>query len=214
MWNEYAPDPRMRLNLGIRRRLAPLLDDDARKIPLAYSLLLTVPGSPIIYYGDEISMGDDIRLPDRNGVRTSMQWDSGRTGGFTPSRKPRVAMIRSGAYSPGRVNVQLQLSDPGSLWHLLKNMIAVRKGHPALCCGDLTWLDCGAPEVAAFLRTNSVESILLLHNLSADAQTISLPASIDPNAAVDLLPHPNGQTTPSPTVLQPYEYRWLLLSKS
>ena len=94
MWREYAPLPRMRLNLGIRRRLAPLLDNDRRKLTLAYSLLFSLPGSPILYYGDEIGMGDDIRLDDRNGLRTPMQWSSGATAGFSTScPQPAISAI-------------------------------------------------------------------------------------------------------------------------
>jgi maltose alpha-D-glucosyltransferase/alpha-amylase len=90
MWDQYAPEPRMRINLGIRRRLAPLLDNDRRKIELIHSLLFTLPGSPIIYYGDEIGMGDNIWLPDRNGVRTPMQWDSTMNGGFSDGSSAKL----------------------------------------------------------------------------------------------------------------------------
>ncbi len=152
MWEQYAPDPRMRLNLGIRRRLAPLLDNDPRKIGLAFSLLFTLPGSPIIYYGDEIGMGDNLQLPDRNGVRTPMQWDAGLNAGFSSARTIYSPVINVAPYDPERVNVQASLACRDSLWSRIQAMIAIRKSHPALCCGDLAWVDCGTPAVAAYLR--------------------------------------------------------------
>ena len=128
MWEQYAPDGRMRLNLGIRRRLAPLLDNDPRKIGLAFSLLFTLPGSPIIYYGDEIGMGDDLQLPDRNGVRTPLQWDAGLNAGFSSARSIYSPVISVAPYDPERVNVQSSLSiaqlalvtDPGDDLHSQK----------------------------------------------------------------------------------------------
>ena len=115
MWQDYAPEPRMRLNLGIRRRLAPLLDNDRRKIELANSLLFTLPGSPIIYYGDEIGMGDNIWLPDRNGVRTPMQWEKSTNAGFSAAQPGGLyaPVITSEPYAPAQVNVADQVADPG-----------------------------------------------------------------------------------------------------
>jgi maltose alpha-D-glucosyltransferase/alpha-amylase len=117
MWEQYAPEPRMRLNLGIRRRLAPLLDNDQRKIRLAHSLLFTLPGSPILYYGDEIGMGDNIWLEDRNGVRTPMQWEAGATAGFSeaPIDFFYAPVINDDVYGPARVNVKAQQASPDSL---------------------------------------------------------------------------------------------------
>ena len=116
MWQEYAPDARMRLNLGIRRRLTPLLDNDRRKIDVANSLLFTMPGSPIIYYGDEIGMGDNIWLPDRNGVRTPMQWEDGLNAGFSSATEDQVyaPVIQDDPYGVQWVNVAAQQADPGS----------------------------------------------------------------------------------------------------
>src|SRR5258706_12341761 len=129
MWEQYAPDPRMKLNLGIRRRLAPLLDNNHRKIELANSLLFTLPGSPIIYYGDEIGMGDNLDLPDRNGVRTPMQWDSSPNAGFSTG-KPFSYFVQ-GELGYQHINVASQINDPGSLFHSIKKMIAIRKKHIA-----------------------------------------------------------------------------------
>ena len=214
MWEQYAPDPRMRLNLGIRRRLAPLLDNDPRKIGLAFSLLFTLPGSPIIYYGDEIGMGDNIRLPDRNGVRTPMQWDAGRNAGFTAAVGAHPSIITLAPYGPAMVNVQAGRSDPGSLWSCIQSMIAIRKSHPALCCGDLDWLDCGTHAAAAYLRSGSGERLLMLHNFSGTPQVIS--CSIPGNFRGELKDVLTGQTFRKAKELlslpiQPYEYRWLLL---
>jgi uridine kinase len=126
MWQEYAPDPRMRLNLGIRRRLASLMENDRRRIELAFSLLFTLPGAPIIYYGDEIGMGDNLKLFDRNGLRTPMQWDSSANAGFT-SGIPYTELVE-GDLAFQHINVAAQLRDPRSLFHTLRKMIALRKG--------------------------------------------------------------------------------------
>ena len=148
MWEQYAPDPRMRLNLGIRRRLAPLLDNDQRKICLAFSLLFTLPGSPIIYYGDEIGMGDNIALPDRNGVRTPMQWDAGLNAGFTRANTIYSPVNDIPPYHPEKVNVMSEISQAGSLWSRVRTMISIRKNHPALLSrnpdpGGLRFPGCG-----------------------------------------------------------------------
>src|SRR5512133_3529848 len=121
MWAEYAPDPRMRLNLGIRRRLAPLLDNDRRKIALANSLLFTLPGSPIIYYGHEIGMGDNIWLFDRNGVRTPMQWKNAPNAGFSAAQPEALyaPVIDTSPYDPSQVNVDDEFQDPDSLLNFI-----------------------------------------------------------------------------------------------
>ena len=176
MWETYAPDPRMRLNLGIRRRLAPLLDNDRRKIELANSLLFTLPGSPVLYYGDEIGMGDDIWLPDRNGVRTPMHWDDDRNAGFSRA-DPRALyspVINDDQFGPRVVNVESQRSEPGSLWHVIQHMIAVRKVHPAFGYGGLRWVETGTNAVAGYLRLYKGERLLILNNLSQDSQVLKI----------------------------------------
>lgn len=212
MWEQYAPDPRMRLNLGIRRRLAPLLDNDPRQIGLAFSLLFTLPGSPILYYGDEIGMGDDVQLPDRNGVRTPMQWDPSPHAGFSRAESTYSPVIAAAPYAPATVNVRASRRQAKSLWSQVQAMIAIRKSHPSLCCGDLTWLDCGSPAVAAYLRRGSHECMLMVHNLSAASQMIddALPEDVS-GKILDLL---TGQTMGETRgrlllALRPYEYRWL-----
>jgi maltose alpha-D-glucosyltransferase/alpha-amylase len=177
MWQEYAPDPRMKLNLGIRRRLAPLLDNDRRKIELAYSLLFTLPGSPILYYGDEIGMGDNIWLEDRNGVRTPMQWETGATVGFSRASGDSLyaPVIDDEVFNADRVNVESQRADPNSLWNTIRRMVAVRKQHPEFGRGDFEWLEFQNPGIAAFKRTYHGRSVIAIHNLSVLAQTISYP---------------------------------------
>jgi maltose alpha-D-glucosyltransferase/alpha-amylase len=162
MWQEYAPDPRMRLNLGIRRRLAPLLDNDLRKITLAHSLLFTMPGSPFLYYGDEIGMGDNIDLPDRFGLRTPMQWDGSANAGFSTAAADRLFNpLITGPYGPEHVNAAAQRADPGSLYHRVRRMIAIRKTHPAFGWGDFAWM-AGAPlSVAAYHRRAPGENLLI-----------------------------------------------------
>ena len=157
----------MRLNLGIRRRLTPLLDNDRRKIELANSLLFTLPGSPVLYYGDEIGMGDDIWLPDRNGVRTPMHWDSSPNAGFSEyARSERLyAPVLRGEYSPQRVNVAAQRADPDSLFNLIRRMIATRKQHPAFGRGDFHWAVYDNPAIAAYLRAEAREQLLIVQNL-------------------------------------------------
>jgi maltose alpha-D-glucosyltransferase/alpha-amylase len=159
----------MRINLGIRRRLAPLLDNDRRKIELANSLLFTLPGSPIIYYGDEIGMGDNIQLFDRNGVRTPMQWDSTPSAGFT-SGKPFIDLL-GGDFSPAQVNVAAQIKDADSLFHTLQRMIQIRKEHHAFGRGTLTWLETNNASVLALQREYDGETLLCIHNLSSQPQT-------------------------------------------
>ena len=220
MWREYAPEARMRLNLGIRRRLAPLLENDRRIIELAYSLLFTLPGSPIIYYGDEIGMGDNIWLPDRNGVRTPMQWEASQSAGF--SAAPREAfftpVIDSPPYDPANVNVAAQRADPGSLLNVIRRMIAVRKSHPALGLGELVWVDVASPAVAAYWRVTQKSRILVLNNLSPNNQAVSLPLEaqqISANLAnqLDLLSRSvRASLTPNDQLqieLQPFQFVWL-----
>ncbi|MGA2503423.1 MAG: maltose alpha-D-glucosyltransferase [Anaerolineales bacterium] len=215
MWKEYAPDARMRLNLGIRRRLAPLLDNDPQKIGLAFSLLFTLPGSPIIYYGDEIGMGDNIQLPDRNGVRTPMQWEGGLNAGFSKTTNVPYPIISVAPYGPDRVNVRDMRADHGSIWSRIRAMIALRKSHPALCCGNLEWVNFGTKSIAGYLRSDSRERVLAVHNLSSDLQDIRI--SLPANAHGEILDLLSGQMVAKTLeglslLLQPHEYHWLLIS--
>ncbi len=180
MWQEYAPQERMRLNLGIRRRLAPLLDNDRRKIGVAYSLLFTLPGSPVIYYGDEIGMGDNIWLEDRNGVRTPMQWGDEANAGFSdPAAQILYApVISDDVYGPTTVNVEIQKEDPGSLLNQICQMIMIRKQHRALGWGNFSWVDMGTDAIAAYSRRQNEESLFILNNLSDRVEDVSVPRSL------------------------------------
>ena len=205
MWNFYAPEPRMRLNLGIRRRLAPLLGNDRRRIQLANSLLLTFIGSPVVYYGDEIGMGDNIWLDDRDGVRTPMQWNDQTHAGFSTADRLYAPVIADGRFSYRHVNVQAQQADPDSLFNALRHMIAVRKQHPAFGRGDFAWAEVGSPAVVAYWRTLADDRVLMIHNLSDQAQPIEL--ADQPQAWLDLLTQ--SRLTPHVS-LQPYQFLWLV----
>jgi len=217
MWQEYAPEPRMRLNLGIRRRLAPLLDGDRRKIELLNSILFTLPGSPILYYGDEIGMGDNIWLDDRDGVRTPMQWDAGAHAGFSTAAPDKLyaPVIAGERFGYQRINVAAQQADPHSLWHTLRRMIAVRKSHRAFGRGACEFLPIEYHAVLAVLRAFAGETILAIHNLSPVEQPLRLDLRRWSGAYVyDLLAGralPNTTTDPYPLALPPYAFLWLKL---
>ncbi|MGN7142666.1 alpha-amylase family glycosyl hydrolase, partial [Streptomyces pseudogriseolus] len=147
MWAEYAKDPRMRANIGIRRRLAPLLDNDRNQIELFNALLLSLPGSPIIYYGDEIGMGDNIWLGDRDAVRTPMQWTPDRNAGFSSSDPGRLYLptIMDPVYGYQVTNVEASMASPSSLLHWTRRMIEIRKQNPAFGLGSYTELPSSNP---------------------------------------------------------------------
>ena len=206
MWEQYAPEPRMRLNLGIRRRLAPLLDNDRHKIELANSLLFTFPGSPVLYYGDEIGMGDNIWLPDRNGVRTPMQWTSGFNAGYSsaPAEQLYTSLISGEVFGPAQVNVEAQRAVPGSLFHTIQKMIAVRKQHPAFGRGEFHWVEAGSKSIAAYTRHFQGETLLMINNLSNLPQVAQLSGTY-----LEVLSG-NSLELDFSLALQPYQYLWLL----
>ncbi|HEY5903366.1 MAG TPA: maltose alpha-D-glucosyltransferase [Anaerolineales bacterium] len=212
MWKNYAPELRMRLNLGIRRRLAPLLDNDRRRIELAQSLLFTLPGSPIIYYGDEIGMGDNIWMHDRNGVRTPMQWNATDNAGFSDAEPGSLysPLIRGIPFGYPHVNAAAQRADPASLWSTIRTMIGVRKQHPAFGRGSFKWLELPNEHIAAFRRAYRGETLLAVHNLSDSEQALTLPENLQ-GFHTDLL---SGRTfdlraDSAPLSLAPYQYLWL-----
>src|SRR5919106_1337192 len=176
LWNFYAADRRMRLNLGIRRRLAPLMDNDLRKIQLMNSLLLSMPGTPIVYYGDEIGMGDNIFLGDRDGVRTPMQWSPDRNAGFSRADPARLYLppIMDPIYGFDAVNVEAQQRDPSSLLNWMKRMITVRQQHQAFGRGTLRLLYPRNRKILAYLREHDGDKILCVANLSRSAQAVEL----------------------------------------
>jgi len=212
MWREYAPSPRMRLNLGIRRRLAPLLDNDPRKILLANSLLYSLPGSPILYYGDEIGMGDNIWMDDRNGVRTPMQWNSGPNAGFSSASPERLYSQPVGdeVFGYQKVNVEAQ-QRAGSLFNQIKDLIAAYKQHPALASGDFTWAeDPKNQALLAFFRSGEGETLLIVNNLSAAAQkallTVPAGSAFRDLTSGGVYSAADGSLNLS---LAPYQYTWL-----
>jgi maltose alpha-D-glucosyltransferase / alpha-amylase len=176
MVERYAADRQTRINLGIRRRLAPLLENDRRRIELMQLLLLSLPGTPVLYYGDEIGMGDNAYLGDRDGVRTPMQWSPDRNGGFSRANPQRLILptIIDPEYSYETINVEVQGSNPSSLLWWMKRMIALRRGHPAFGRGSLQMLAPENRKVLAFLRRYGEETLLVVANLSRYAQWVEL----------------------------------------
>jgi maltose alpha-D-glucosyltransferase/alpha-amylase len=176
MYYAYAQDPQAKLNLGIRRRLAPLVDNDRRRIELLNCLLLTLPGSPIIYYGDEIGMGDNIYLGDRNGVRTPMQWSRDRNAGFSAADESRLYLpvITDPIYGYQAVNVEAQLKQPSSLLNTMRALIAARKRCRAFGRGTIEFLRPLNQSVLAFYREHEGDTILVVANLSDRSQPVLL----------------------------------------
>jgi maltose alpha-D-glucosyltransferase/alpha-amylase len=219
LWDFYAPQPRMRLNLGIRRRLAPLLQNDRAKIELANSILFTLPGTPVLYYGDEIAMGDNIWLNDRNGVRTPMQWSAAVNAGFSDAPVDRLYSppIDDPLFGYGTVNVEAQRADPASLYHTIRKMIRMRKQHPGLTGGDFQPVDAGNRAVLAYGRSSGSETMLVINNLSAARQAVRMDlAHLVGSAPTDVL---TGAVLP-PVVepdyrlhLESCQYLWLRLDR-
>ncbi len=176
MYRVYAADPQARINLGIRRRLSPLLGNDRRRIELLNGLLMALPGTPIVYYGDEIGMGDNIYLGDRNGVRTPMQWNADRNAGFSKADPQRLYLpvVQSPEHSPTAINVETQQNNPHSLLWWMKRLIALRRRHPAFGRAPIEFLHPENRKVLAFLRCTDDERILVVVNLSRFVQHVEL----------------------------------------
>jgi maltose alpha-D-glucosyltransferase/alpha-amylase len=176
MYQMYAAEPRARVNLGIRRRLATLLENDVNRIKLMNSLLLSMPGSPVLYYGDEIGMGDNIYLGDRDGVRTPMQWRPERNAGFSRADPQRLYLqpIMDAIYGYEAVNVEAQLREPSSLLNWTRRMLAVRKGFHSFGRGRLTFLKPGNRKILAYVREYENEVVLCVANLARTAQPVEL----------------------------------------
>jgi len=217
MWNFYAPEPRMKLNMGIRRRLAPLLDNDRRRIEVANSILLTLIGSPFIYYGDEIGMGDNIWLNDRDGVRTPMQWDTGPNAGFSaaPAERLYSPVIDDAIFGYQQVNVAAQREDDGSLLHWMQHALRIRKQHPVFGRGTLNFLEPYNSTILAYVRSDGAQTILVFNNLSAELQqvTVDLRAyrgKVPCDLLTDVVWDSIGGT-PYTFAIAPYGYGWLVL---
>ena len=218
LWQTYAADRRARINLGIRRRLAPLLERDRRRNELMNSLLLSMPGTPVIYYGDEIGMGDNIHLGDRDGVRTPMQWSPDRNGGFSRADPAALVlpMIMDPLYGYGAVNVEAQGRDPHSLLNWMRRMLAVRGRHPAFGRGKLTLLYPKNRKVLAYLRQYRDDTLLCVANVAHSPQAVELDLSqfagrvpVELNAG-SVFP-PIGELTYLLT-LPPYGFYWFALA--
>src|SRR5213075_2943075 len=179
LWRMYAADMQARINLGIRRRLAPLMQNDPDRIKLMNSLLLSMPGSPVVYYGDEIGMGDNPYLGDRNGVRTPMQWSPDRNAGFSDANPQRLyfPLITDPEYHYQTINVEAQRQNPASLYWWMKRLIALRRRYPAFGRGSIEFLHPENRKVLAFVRRHEREAILVVANLSRFVQYVELDLS-------------------------------------
>ena len=217
MYLAYSADPRMRINVGIRRRLAPLLDNNRRRIELLNSILLSFPGTPILYYGDEIGMGDNIYLGDRNGVRTPMQWNSDRNAGFSRAVPARLysPVIMDPIWGYQAINVEAQESDTSSLLQWTRNMIALRKLFQVFGRGTLEFLKPENRKVLAYVREYETERVICVANLSRFAQPVTLDLSryngMVPVEMLGYVPFPKIDHTPYAITLGPYAFLWLEL---
>ncbi|MBV9885027.1 MAG: trehalose synthase, partial [Acidobacteria bacterium] len=210
---EFGSDKNMQLyDRGIRRRLAPMLQGDRRRLELAYSLMMSLPGTPVLRYGDEIGMGDNLDLTERNCARTPMQWSTEPHGGFTKSGKPILPVISGGAYGFEHVNVAQQRRDPNSLMNWMERMIRMRKEAPEIGWGQFTILRTQTPEVLALRYDWRNNSVVVVHNLSALPIEVSLVVGVqDSDCLVNLLAKDNSTADASGKhriLLEPYGYRW------
>ena len=219
MYDEYAKEKAMRLNLGIRRRLAPLLDNDRRKIELMNGMLMSLPGTPIIYYGDEIGMGDNVNLGDRNGVRTPMQWDGGWNGGFSPADPESLyaPLLLNPVYGFQAINVQSQRRFDHSLLSWMKRLIRVRKSSPVFGRGSIEFLYPANHRVLAYVRKLGNETILAVNNLSSKAQAVELDLkAYRGNILIEMFGRnifPRIGELPYLLTLGPYQFYWFRLRR-
>jgi maltose alpha-D-glucosyltransferase/alpha-amylase len=211
----FGPDPDMQLyQRGIRRRLAPMLQGDRRRIELAYSLMMTLPGTPVIRYGDEIGMGDDLSLPERNCARTPMQWSTEPHGGFTKSDTPELPVIDKGPYGFEHVNVAQQRRDPNSMLNWTERIIRMRKEVPEIGWGSFSVVPTGAPCVLALRFDWRDNAVVIVHNLEPAPREVSLEIKSGGEAdgdLINLLAENHSQADPKGVhriLLEPYGYRW------
>ncbi len=215
VFDAFAPAPGMQLyGRGIRRRLAPMLQGDRRRLELAYSLMLTLPGTPVIRYGDEIGMGDDLDLPERNCARTPMQWSGERQGGFTNGDDPPLPIIGHGPYGYAHVNVAAQRHDPSSMLNWMERMLRMRKEVPEIGWGDFAILECGRPSVFAIRYSWRNNAVVFVHNLDAEHQEVRVAPGVhglhdgllvNLLSDDDSLPDKDGAHC---ILMEPYGYRW------
>lgn len=218
VFEQFAPDPAMRIyGRGIRRRLPPMLRGDRRRLEMTYSLLFSLPGVPVLRYGEEIGMGDDQSLPGRMSVRTPMQWSAAPNAGFSRASPDRLVrpVIRDGEFGYERVNVDAQRNDPGSLLNFIARLIRTRKECPEFGFGETRMVDAGNPRVSAQRSEWWGGVVLAFHNLSGEACSVPIPLEgADPAAVVDLFsdqPYELGTGGEPEVLLGPYGYYWLRL---
>lgn len=217
MYAEYAMDPRMKLNLGIRRRLAPLLGNGRRQMELFTALLLSLPGTPILYYGDEIGMGDNIYAGDRDGVRTPMQWNADRCGGFSRADFAQLYLppLMDPLYGYQACNVEQQQRSQSSLLQWVRRFVRMRQAHPVFGRGEFAVLEVNNPSVFAFVRSSPREEILCVNNLSRFPQPVSLELErFCGRVPVELggrVPFPRIGSDSYPLALGPHGFYWLRL---
>jgi maltose alpha-D-glucosyltransferase/alpha-amylase len=231
MYSEYAKDPRMKINIGIRRRLAPLVDNDRRLMELLHGLLFSMPGSPILYYGDEIGMGDNIYLGDRDSVRTPMQWSPDRNAGFSRADFAQLylPLLMDPVYGYEAVNVEAEMRNPSSLLHWMRRMLSVRRQHPVFGTGSFEVIPAENPSVLAFVRRSRRSAsedgaddeddrddiVLCVNNMSRMAQPAELPLQrFEGKTPIELLgrvPFPRIGELPYFITLGPYAFYWFQL---
>lgn len=217
MWNQYAVHPQMRFNLGIRRRLAPLVDNNQRCLEVLNSLLFSLPGTPVIYYGDEIGMGDNIYLGDRNGVRTPMQWSIDRNAGFSRCDPAQLylPLNMDPIFSYQRVNVEVQQRELSSLWHFMKRLVTLKKQNPVLGRGGLQMLYPANRTIFAYLRILETDLMLCVVNLSPYPQVAELDLTrYQGQVPIEMFSQtafPVIQTIPYLFMLGPYSFYWFQL---
>jgi maltose alpha-D-glucosyltransferase/alpha-amylase len=220
MYAQYAADPQMRLNVGIRRRLAPLMENSRPRIELMNSLLFSMPGTPIIYYGDEIAMGDNVYLGDRNGVRTPMQWSSDRNAGFSRADPARLfaPVIMDPVYGYESINVEAQERSPFSLLHWMKRMIALRRQHPVFGRGSLQFIQTWNRKVFVYVRRYQQDIVLCVANLSRTVQPAAVPlaefAGLTPVELLGQTEFPRIDDQPYFLTLAPYGFYWFQLQEA
>jgi maltose alpha-D-glucosyltransferase / alpha-amylase len=215
VFSAFGPEPEMQLyDRGIRRRLAPMLEGDRRRLELAYSLMMTLPGTPVIRYGDEIGMGDNLKLPERNCARTPMQWSTEPNAGFSKNDKPVMPVISAGPYSFEHVNVAAQRRDPDSLMNWMERIIRMRKETPEIGWGDFSFISAQATDVLIMRYEWRNNSVVCVHNLSSLPREISFSLSNGQEQAcslINLLSNDHSQPVSGnkhQILLEPYGYRW------
>jgi len=220
MYSEYAKDPLMKVNIGIRRRLGPLLENNRRSAELFHALLFSLPGSPILYYGDEIGMGDNIFLGDRDGVRTPMQWTSDRNAGFSKADFARLYLppLMDPVYGYQAVNVESEMRDQSSFLYWVQRMLQVRKQHPVFGVGTLEVLTAENPSVLAYVREHEGDIVLCVNNLSRFPQPVELAldkyAGLTPIELLGRIPFPKIGELPYLLTLGEHGFYWFQLVES